>query len=353
VYRSFGEQLTDLICAERGTAGATEARERLAKNDKRTKDILKDQRSSAQSVKTPEDGGGLVQTDYAFDIIDQGFNNGVIISKCAVRESSSQANAMTLFGLDEKTRANGVRYGGIQVYTKREEEQYDSSKAKFASIELRVNKITGLLYLTDEIIEDAGVLEGEVRGLFPKAMAFKVQDLLYRGRGNGEPVGILNSKALVSIAKETNQADKTINAANISKMKASCFGDAEWFANRDIIPQLDDLYRVYESSKVTPLFKQTSMTTGTLDGIPITFVEQAETLGAPGDLVLADWSQYVILRKGGIKEAESLHFKFDTGLKAIKWTMRLDGMSRVKTPLTPYKGTNSTSPFVVLAARGS
>jgi len=355
VYDSFGDQLQDVIMSGKNGAGAAEARDRLAKNDKRTLDMLKtnapEKRSDAQSIKTSEDGGGLVQTDYAFDVVDQGFNNGVVLSKCSIRKSSSNANALTLYGLDEKSRADGIRYGGIQVFTKREEGQYESSKTKFAEIELKVNKVTGLLYLTDEVMEDAGVLEGEVRGLFPKAFAFKLQDLAFRGRGNGELLGIFNSKAFLSIAKESSQSAKTINAQNISKMKAAAMGAGEFYGNRDIIPELDDLYRVYEGDNVKPLFKQVTLNSGILDGVPITFVEQAETLGTLGDLVLADWSQYVILRKGGIKEMESLHFKFDTGKKAIKWTMRIDGMSRVKTALTPYKGSNEISPFVGLATR--
>lgn len=354
VYRTLGAQLQDIVRAGVGAAGAPEARERLDRNDKRNLDMMKadpEQRSVAQTIKTSEDGGGLVQTDYAFDLVDKGFNNGVIVSKCSVRNSTSNANALTLYGLDENSRVDGARYGGIQVYTKREEAQYDPSKAKFAEISLKVNKITGMLKLTDEVMEDAGVLEGEVRGLFPLAFAFKLQDLVIRGRGNGEPLGIMESKALLSITKETDQVAKTINADNISKMKAAAMGNGEFFGHRDIIPQLDNLYRVYEGNKVNPLFKQTSMTTGVLDGVPITFVEQAETIGTLGDLILADWSQYVILRKGGIKEMESLHFYFDTGHKAIKWTMRIDGMSRVKSALTPYKGTNKTSPFVGLATR--
>ena len=355
VYDSFGDQLMDVISVGQNGNGSAEARERLAKNDKRTLDIMKKKapevRSDAQSIKTSEDGGGLVQTDYAFEMVDQGFNNGVIISKCSVRNSTSNANAMTIYGLDEKSRADGVRFGGIMVYSKREEAQYDSSKAKFAEVELKVNKITGLLFLTDEMMQDAGVLEGEVRGLFPLAFAFKIQDLLFSGRGAGEPLGIYNSKAFLSIAKEGSQSNYTINDQNISKMKAAAMGDAEWYGNRDIIPELDQLYRSFEGNKVLPLFKQTSMNSGVLDGIPITFVEQAETLGTLGDLVLADWMQYVILRKGGIQEMESLHFKFDTGHKAIRWTMRIDGQSRVKTALTPYKGSNKLSPFVGLANR--
>ncbi len=358
IYDSFGDQLMDVVAVGKNGPGASEARERLAKNDRRTKDQLQrnrtgaaEFRSDAQSVKTPEDGGGLVQTDYAFDIVDQGFNNGVVLPKCAVRNLSGNANAMSLYGLDERSRMDGTRYGGIQVFSKREEGQYDSSKARFAEIELKVDKITGLLFLTDEVMEDAGVLEGEVRGLFPKAFDFKIQDLLFRGRGGGEPVGIYNSKAFLTIAKEPGQSANTILAKNISKMKAAAMGNAEFYGNRDIIPELDDLYRVYEGDKVVPLFKQTSMNTGVLDGVPITFVEQADTLGEKGDLVLADWSSYVILRKGGIKEMESLHFKFDMGLKAIKWTLRIDGMSRVKEPLNPYKGKNKVSPFVGLAAR--
>lgn len=357
IYRNLGEQVQDIIVTGGGAipgVSASEARRRIDENDKRSIEIMgapaAELRSDAQSVKDSASGGGLVQTEFAYEMVEKGFNNGIVAQKCTQRDLSAGANSIDMFGLDEDSRATGFRYGGIQVFTKREMEKYEPSKAKFAKITMKVDKLTGLLKLSDEIMQNAAFLEGEIGGLFPKAFGFKVQDLVFSGRGAGEMLGVHNSKAMLTIPKEDSQAAKTIVAENISKMKAAAAGNAEFYGNRDIIPELDGLYREY-GDKAVPLFKQTSINEGVLDGVPVTFVEQAETLGALGDLLLADFEEYVILRQGGVKQAESLHFMFDQALKCIRWDLYLDGQSRWKSPLSPYKGTNKISPFVRLAAR--
>jgi len=351
VYRSFGEQLQDICSIGGANLPGIEQRDavkRLGEYEKREKELRS---TAAVSNYDSESGGVLVQSDFALDIVDKGFNNGAVVSKCSQRNLSSGANALDIYGIDEDSRAEGARYGGIRVFTKSEMEKYSPSKTRFAKIGMKVDKITGLLFLSDEIMQDAAFLEGEVKDLFPKAFAYKLQDLVLTGTGAGEPLGILNAPALLTVSKDSGQGAKTITTENISKMKVGAAGNAEWFANRDIIPQLEAL-QIGTGAAARMLFKQLTINTGQLDGIPITFIEQSETLGEKGDLVLADFGQYVLLRKGNIKEFESLHFKFDQGLKAIRWDLRVDGQPRWKNPLSPAKGNNKISPFVALAKRG-
>lgn len=365
VYPTLGDQLVDVITAGKNERGAVAARERLAKAEKRMekertldvrlkKDLEKESRAagSGQVVGVASDGGGFVQTDFATDMIHKGFNNSAILPKTQRRVLTGNSNSIEIYGIDEDSRVNGSRNGGVVVYTKAELEQYTSSKAKFKGFEIKVNKLTGLLFLSDEIMEDAGFLEGEVSDLFSAEFDFKVQDLLINGSGVGEPLGIMNADCLVSVTKDTSQTADTISATNVDKMIARISGGkAEFFGNRDIYPQLAALYRTIDSNNVTPMYKATGLNTGLLNGVPTTFIEQAPTLGDAGDLMLCDWSQYVTATKGGFKKAESMHFKFDYGQKAIRFTLRFDGQPRWRSALTPYKGSATTSPFVRIEAR--
>ena len=366
IYRSFGEQLKDIIAIENPRSPeAPEARKRLMEAEKRMeerKEIDADLRDSIRKEKRAAGdgqvvgdaiyGGAFVQTDFATDIIHRGYNESIILSKTQQRTLTTGANSVTLCGIDETSRATGTRYGGVRVYTKAELEAYDPSKVKFANIELKVNKLTGLLYLSDEIIEDAPLLEQEVSQLFPMEFNFRIQDLLIRGSGAGEPLGIMNAPCLVTVAKETGQTAATIAAENIDKMRMRVAGTgAEFFANKDIIPQLQTLYRHIDTTKVVPMYEELDMSKGRLAGVPIYFIEHCETLGTLGDMILADWSQYVTITKGGMKKAESMHLKFDYGQKAIRWTIRFDGQPRWKSAVTPYKGSATQSPFVALATR--
>lgn len=87
---------------------------------------------------------------------------------------------------------------------------------------------------------------------------------------------------------------------------------------------------------------------------PLHFVEHCPTVGTSGDLCLCDWSQYLAIDKAsGIKSAVSLHVRFIYDEQVFKFTYRFDGQPILGSPITPYKGTNTVSPFIALGARSS
>jgi HK97 family phage major capsid protein len=90
---------------------------------------------------------------------------------------------------------------------------------------------------------------------------------------------------------------------------------------------------------------------GTLFGRPVIPVEYRETLGTKGDIILADFGQYVIADKGGVTSAVSIHVRFIYDEQCFRFTYRVSGQSFWNTPLSPYRGTNTISPFVVLETR--
>ena len=79
--------------------------------------------------------------------------------------------------------------------------------------------------------------------------------------------------------------------------------------------------------------------------------EQCSTLGTVGDIALVDYSQYALANKGGVQAAQSIHVAFLTDEVAFRWIYRVDGSPLWNAPLTPYKGSSTLSPFVVLATR--
>jgi HK97 family phage major capsid protein len=88
-----------------------------------------------------------------------------------------------------------------------------------------------------------------------------------------------------------------------------------------------------------------------IKGAPVVEIEQCETLGTVGDIILADWSQYVTADQGDINEAMSIHVNFIYDQDTFRFIYYFDGQPRWSSALTPFKGSNSVSPFVVLATR--
>jgi len=187
---------------------------------------------------------------------------------------------------------------------------------------------------------------------------FKLDDAIINGTGAGQPLGVMNSPCLISVAKEAGQAAATIVAENVIKMHARLWGgsrnNAVWLINQDIEPQLHTMSLAVGTGGIPvymPAGGLSQSPYGTLYGKPVIPVWQCQTLGTKGDIIFADLSQYLLAEKGGIDAASSIHVRFVYDETAFRFVMRVDGQPWWNSALTPYKGTQTQSPFVVLDTR--
>lgn len=313
---------------------------------------------SGANESVDNEGGYLVQQDWGGVLTTKTFETGVLTKSVRRQPIGPGSNGIKFRLLDETSRANGSRFGGIQVLWAAEADLGGGSKPKFRGMELYAKKLIGIFYATDELVADVAALEGFVNEWFPQEFGFKLDDAVYQGTGAGMPLGIMNCPAKVTVAKESGQAAATINATNLEKMyarmPASSLANAVWYMNVECWPQLFQLSHAIGTAGV-PVFvpaggiSQTPF--GTLFGRPIQPIEQAAALGTEGDIVLADLNQYILADKGSIQGATSIHVKFTTDEMAFRWVYRCDGQPIPAAPLTPYKGSGTLSPFVTLANR--
>ncbi len=343
-FSSFGEQLRAVVEAAK-PGGAIDPR-------------LSIKAASGLNESIGSDGGFLVEEDFTKELLKRTYETGILASKCNKIPLSTASNSMKINGVDETSRKNGSRWGGIQAYWEGEADALTGSKPKFRQMELNLRKLTGLCYATDELLSDASALEAVIMQGFSEEFGFKVDDAVINGTGAGMPYGILNSKALVSVAKEAGQAAGTINVKNVVNMWSRCWGrsrqNAAWYINQDIEPQLFTMSLAVGTGGV-PVYMPASGISGspysTLFGRPVIPLEQCETLGTMGDIILSDFSQYLLIDKGGINAASSIHVRFLYDENVFRFIYRVDGQPVWNAPLTPFKGSNTLSPFVALANR--
>lgn len=305
-----------------------------------------------------DEGAFLVQQEYGGTLLQQTFETGILSRRTRSQPIGAGANGVKFNLLDETNRANGSRFGGIQAYWIGEADAFTGTKPKFRRLELKLQKLIGLMYVTDELLQDAVALQGFVNEWFPQEFGFKVDDAIFAGSGAGMPLGYTVCPAKVQVAKESGQPAATLIAENIEKMyarmPASSLGNAEWFINVEVWPQLFKLAHAIGTGGV-PVFVPAGGISqapfGTLLGRPITPIEQAAALGTEGDITFADLSRYMLADKGGIQTASSIHVKFTTDEMAFRWVLRTDGQPIPAAPLTPYKGTATQSPFITLQNR--
>lgn len=216
----------------------------------------------------------------------------------------------------------------------------------------------GLCYATDELLQDARALESVISDAFAEEFGFKIDDAILNGTGAGQPLGIMNSGALVTVPKETGQAAATIVYENIVKMWARLWArsrqNAVWYINQDIEPQLFRMSLAVGTGGVPvylPAGGLSQSPYGTLFGRPVISIEHAATLGAAGDILLCDLSQYLLIDKGGINAASSIHVRFLYDESVFRFIYRADGQPIWNSALTPFKGAAAQSPFIALATR--
>ncbi len=332
--------------------------------------------AAGASEAVPSDGGFLIHPDFSNEILQLSHDTGLIYPFARKLPLNEFTNAIKIPAVDERSRADGYRWGGVQMFWENEAQSLTSSKPTFSLLELVTKKLTGLYYATNEVLADSRLLGAVVLQAFGEEMGFKLDDGVIRGTGAGQLSGVLNAPCLITVAKETGQATQTVVFENIKKMWGRMWNrsrkNAVWFINQDIEQQLYGLSQVVGTGGVPvylppganvfgaasgdPLVGDQNdggygTVSGRLFGRPVIVVEQCSTLGTLGDILLADFSQYLMVDKGDMQAATSMHVRFVTDEQTFRWIYRTDGQPWWKQSLTPANGTNTLSPFVALATR--
>ena len=315
---------------------------------------------SGASEGVPGDGGFFVREEYASLLYNKGFEMAAVAPRCDRQQMGAGTNRIKIPIVNETSRATGSRWGGVRVYRTNEAGTVTATKPNFDYIEMAVEKLMGLAYATEELLVDATLMEGVFTRAFSSEFAFTIDDEIVRGDGAGKCLGILNAPALVTVSKESGQAADTIVSENIIKMytrmPARNRGNAVWLVNQDIESQLHTMNLVFPTNAggvatFLPPGGLSGQPYAQLYGRPIVPIEQASALGDLGDIMFVDLSEYLIIEKGGLNAAQSMHVRFLYDEMTFRWTMRNNGQPKWKSAITPYKGSNTVSPFVALQAR--
>jgi HK97 family phage major capsid protein len=148
------------------------------------------------------------------------FASGEILSRVDTRTVTGNSIAYNV--IDQTSRADGSRQGGVLGYWVDEGTAPTASNTKLARIELKLRKVGAYGAMTDELLSDAAALGGELETAFAAELMFQVENKIYRGNGASAPLGFLNAACLVSVAKETNQAAATINTTTSRRCGRAC-----------------------------------------------------------------------------------------------------------------------------------
>jgi len=316
---------------------------------------IKDVKASGLSENVPADGGYLLAPQVAGGILENMWGGGELLQRVANDPVGPNSNSALYNAVDETSRADGSRWGGVRGYWVAEAASITNSKPAFRQVELKLKKVAALCYATDEQLQDTVNLASWLTRTVPMELRFQVENAFINGNGVGKPYGILqNTDVLVTpLRVDANQVDETDIAVMWSRRYAGV-NDYIWLMNSEVFPQLINL-----TLGNAPLLLPNNMPgqanpVFSIYGRPVIETEYNPALGTAGDILLASPSQYQTITKGGVQAATSIHVLFDTDETAFRFTYRIDGKTLWSKSVETYSASATTkSPFVALAAASS
>jgi HK97 family phage major capsid protein len=308
-----------------------------------------------------ESGGFLVPPAFSQDIW-QPIVEGPILPRCYQIPVSGNSYVQTK---DESPPWDISK--GVQIYWAGEGQALQQSKIALSVVTKRLSKLTALVPVSDELMEDQASLVSYLQRKVTEKFDFGINLSIIQGNGTGQPLGFLTSGALITVAAELGQDSGTIIGENILKMYSrltpGAQGRAVWLCSPDVKPQLYKIHVLipnaagFDSIGGWPLFVPAGQGFSpapydTLLGREVIYTESANPLGSLGDIALCDLGAYqTIIKGGGLRSDISTHVFFEFDSLCFRFVARLDGAPLMSAPVAARTGNGTYSAFIALAAR--
>jgi HK97 family phage major capsid protein len=261
--------------------------------------------------------------------------------------------------IDSSSNATSV-FGGLTAVWTEEGGTLSSDEPAFGRVRLQAKKLTLTTFCPNELLMDSGpALDVWLRALFSEALAWYEDTAFLTGSGVGQPLGVLNSAALVTVAKETGQVADTIVWENILKMHArmlpSSHHRAVWVVSQTCLPELGTMsVSVGTGGSAIWLLNGAGGAPVTILGRPVLYTEKVPPVGGAGsgkDISYLDLGYYLIGDRMQMTLEASPHARFTNDETVFRGILRCDGRPSILSAITPANGSDTLSPFVTLAER--
>lgn len=242
-------------------------------------------------------------------------------------------------------------YGGMQAYWTEEAAEKDLQTPTFRKVSLAAHKLVLYTRASDELLEDSAIslsdfLAGPLG--FAGAIAWEEEFCFIQGTGAGQPLGVINAGATITVAR---QAQNTVGYIDLCNMVENFLPTANarstcWCLTPSLRSELMQVQDAAGNYVWQPNARdgQPQM----LFGYPIVWTEKCPFRGTSGDVILADWSYYLIGDRQAttVESTQYDYWRYDqTSWRAVH---RVDGQPWLSNELTLQDGSATISPFVIL-----
>lgn len=289
---------------------------------------------------TPATGGFSVPEPLAAQWLDDSIEGEIIRPRAQIWPMESPTRKIP--GWDAANQAGGVLFGGFKMEFLAEEGEGNKQTGKLRVIQLGANKGAIFVDISNELREDGQGFEAQLDRAMRTSIGYGMDQYFIGGSGAGQPLGIKNDPAKISIAKESGQLKDTILYSNLIKMFARMYPAgrqrAIWLANDDTIPQLLGItITIGAAGSYYPAMTESNGQFKIL-GRPVVFTSHMPTLGDADDIMFVDPSQYAIGIRRDMKLERSNIPGWTKDLMSYRALLRFDGQGTWNAPITPRNG---------------
>ena len=305
--------------------------------------------SKAMTEAVGADGGFGVFPEYRSDMFQLTEFTRYVRGRALV--IPMRARQIIFPALDQTGSTAGIAnmYGGVVPTWTEEATSKTETQPSLRQLELIAHKLALYSEASDELLADSAIgLVALLTKLFGSAIANEEEWTFINGTGAGQPLGI-NHVSCNATYRQTRAAANAISIVDVFNMLSHFMGQTPiWLAHQSTMPQILQLNGPAGNASYVWIGNGRDQMPTTLMGYPIFFIENTVTLGSEGDLILADWSKYVIGDRQATTIETSKHFKFQSDLTAWRAIHRVAGRPWLSTTFTLRDGTTEVSPFVIL-----
>lgn len=297
-------------------------------------------------------GGILVPSQYDATLRQVTAEMAIVRPRANVIPMSRRSIEIPALRQDTTTANVPHWFGGMLAFWESEAAAITETEPQFRNITLTAHEITAVTHVSNNLLADSAVslsalLTGP-RG-FPGVVAWKEDWAFLRGSGVGEPLGVLNSPAVVDVDRTTAN---TVTFDDLALMMTALLpsSNAVWVANLALKSHLLRMHGPTDTN-YGGVYMWGSAKDGvpaTLMGLPIIFTEKLPAVGSRGDLILCDFSHYYVGDRKATTIDSTDQPRWLNNQTSWKVTARVDGQPWINAPFTLADGTTTVSPFVVL-----
>jgi HK97 family phage major capsid protein len=309
--------------------------------------------SAAMGSGTGSDGGHAVPTEYAKRWLDTALESEIVRPRCQLWPMQSDTLRIPAWEDDDNTSGN--LFGGFSHQWLAENSAATDSQPKVRQVVLSAKKLALFTKASNELAADGINFNAQIESAMVRAAAFSLDNAFINGTGAGCPLGVLAANSLVTVAKESGQANDTLEYENITKMFSrmapGCIGNSVWLAHPSTIPQLLELSVVIGTSGQHMAVQTGRNGEFLLLTRPVIFTEKCQPLGTKGDILLVDFSQYAVGLRREMVVQTSQHVGWQSDQIGYRCILRVDGVPLWASAHTPANGSDTLSWAVALADR--